>query len=128
MDRLLRGEIPPGGKCDIKTLAREAGIDRTAFYGDRPYARLREEFEARLAAAVREDGTPDQRDAQIGRLKTQATMLRERLARQDAVIAEFIDFKTQALSCIAAQRDEITRLRHEVQRAASVRRLPAATP
>jgi hypothetical protein len=21
MDRLLRGEIPPGGKCDVKTLA-----------------------------------------------------------------------------------------------------------
>ena len=52
MDRFLRGEIPPGGKCDVKTLARESGIDRTAFYGDRPYARLREEFEARLAAAV----------------------------------------------------------------------------
>jgi hypothetical protein len=26
MDRLLRGEIPPGGKCDIKTLALEAGL------------------------------------------------------------------------------------------------------
>jgi hypothetical protein len=25
MDRLLRGEIPPGGNCDIKTLALEAG-------------------------------------------------------------------------------------------------------
>jgi hypothetical protein len=25
MDRLQRGEIPPGGKCDVKTLAREAG-------------------------------------------------------------------------------------------------------
>ncbi len=24
MDRLLRGEIPPGGKCDVKTLAHEA--------------------------------------------------------------------------------------------------------
>jgi hypothetical protein len=23
MDRLLRGEIPPGGKCDVKTLASE---------------------------------------------------------------------------------------------------------
>ncbi len=29
MDRLLRGEIPPGGRCDIKTLADEAGVDRT---------------------------------------------------------------------------------------------------
>jgi len=24
IDRLLSGDIPPGGKCDIKTLAREA--------------------------------------------------------------------------------------------------------
>ncbi|MGW1028515.1 hypothetical protein ACWD4J_33355 [Streptomyces sp. NPDC002577] len=36
MDRLLRGEIPPGGRFDVKTLAREAGADRTAFYGTRP--------------------------------------------------------------------------------------------
>jgi hypothetical protein len=26
MDRLLRGEIPPDGNCDVKTLAREAGF------------------------------------------------------------------------------------------------------
>jgi hypothetical protein len=37
MDRLLRGEIPPGCRCDIKTLAIEASVDRTAFYGTRPY-------------------------------------------------------------------------------------------
>ncbi len=124
MDRLLRGEIPPGGKCDIKTLALESGVDRTAFYGDRPYARLREEFEAKLAAAVQDGDAPDPRDAQIGRLKAQAATLTERLARQDGVIAELSDFKTQALSRIAAQHDEITRLRREVQQAARVRRLP----
>ena len=50
IDRLLAGDIPPGGKCDIKTLAREAAVDRAAFYGTRPYARLREEFEARHQA------------------------------------------------------------------------------
>ena len=48
IDRLLRGDIPSGGRCDIKTLARAAGVDRTAFYGDRPYAHLRAEFEQRL--------------------------------------------------------------------------------
>ncbi|MFF1699968.1 hypothetical protein ACFVXC_41095 [Streptomyces sp. NPDC058257] len=32
MDRLLRGELPPGGRCDLKTLATEAGIDRTGLY------------------------------------------------------------------------------------------------
>ena len=128
MDRLLRGEIPPGGKCDVKTLAREAGVDRTAFYGSRPYARLREEFEAKLAAAGQDGDTPDPRDAQISRLKAQAATLTERLARQDTMIAGLTGFKTQAMSRIAAQHDEITRLRREVQRAASVRRLPAAAP
>jgi hypothetical protein len=32
MDRLLRGELPPGGKCDLKTLAVESGVTRTGFY------------------------------------------------------------------------------------------------
>jgi len=127
MDRLLRGEIPPGGKCDIKTLALESGVDRTAFYGSRPYAGLREEFEAKLAAAVEDGDEPDPRDAQIGRMKTRAATLAERLARQDAVIAELTGFKARALSRIAAQHDEITRLRREVQQAARVRRLPSAT-
>ena len=56
MDRLLRGEIPPGGGCDVKTLAREAGVDRAAFYSDRPYAHLKDEFERRPRATTT---TPD---------------------------------------------------------------------
>ncbi|WP_225812181.1 hypothetical protein [Streptomyces spinosus] len=32
MDRLLRGELPPGGRCNLKTLAAEAGVTRTGFY------------------------------------------------------------------------------------------------
>jgi hypothetical protein len=127
IDRLLRGEIPPGGRCDVKTLALESGIDRTAFYGSRPYARLREEFEAKLAAAVQHGDDPDPRDAQIGKLKTQAATLTERLARRDAAIAGLTDFKAQALSRISAQHDEITRLRREVQQASRVRLLPAPT-
>lgn len=58
MDRLLRGEIPPGGKCDIKTLANEAAVDRTAFYGTRPYAHLRVEFERRVQALSRPARSP----------------------------------------------------------------------
>lgn len=128
MDALLGGDFPPGGKCDIKTLARESGVDRTAFYGTRPYAALREEFETRLAAIRHDGGTPDPREAQIGRLKTQITTLRERLARQDTAIAELTAFKAHALSRLAAQHDEITQLRRDIQQTASVRRLPAATP
>jgi hypothetical protein len=44
------------------------------------------------------------------------------------VIAELSDFRAQALSQIAAQHDEITRLRREVRQAARVRRLPIPAP
>lgn len=128
MDRLLRGELPPRGKCDINTLARQAGVDRTAFYGTRPYASLRAEFESRLAVIRQAGGTPDPREAQISRLKTQIATLKERQARQDAAITELTEFKALALSRLAAQHDEITQLRREVQQAASVRRLPTAAP
>ncbi|MFB8777954.1 hypothetical protein [Streptomyces broussonetiae] len=59
MDRMLRGELPPGGKCDLKTLAAEAGVTRTGFYPKKnrdgterpgPYQHLGEEFERRLRA------------------------------------------------------------------------------
>lgn len=46
-DTLLRGDLPPDGKCDITTLARQAGISRAALY--RTYPHLKEEFERRLA-------------------------------------------------------------------------------
>jgi hypothetical protein len=123
MDRLLRGEIPPGGRCDVKTLATEAGVDRTAFYGDRPYSHLREEFEARLHTLQQQGTVPDTRLAQITRLKAENTALRQRLTERDETIAELTAFRTEALSRLAAQHDEITRLR-TASPAANVRRLP----
>jgi HAMP domain-containing protein len=85
IDRLLRGQIPPGGKCDVMTLAQAAGIDRTAFYGSRPYARLREEFETRMEAMRAADDLPEPRDARVNRLKTEVAVLRQRLTRRWAV-------------------------------------------
>jgi DNA repair exonuclease SbcCD ATPase subunit len=125
MDRLLRGQIPPGGKCDVKTLASEAGMDRTAFYGNRPYARLREEFEARLVTIRETGGLPDPREAQISKLKNEIAALKERLARRDQTISKLTDFRTEALARLAAQHDEITHLRQHHDRTAKVRRLPA---
>jgi hypothetical protein len=124
MGRLLAGDIPPGGKCDVKTLAREAGIDRTAFYGSRPYARLREEFEQRLGELDQAGEQPDPRDAQVARLKEEITRLRERLSQSAGTITELATFRTQALARLAAQHDEIARLRHDLQRAPAIRRLP----
>jgi len=128
MSRLLNGDIPPGGKCDIKTLAVEAGVDRTAFYGSRPYAHLRTEFEQRLEQFRDAGERPDPRDAQVARLKDEIARLKERLAQSDATISELAGFRDQALGRLAAQHDEITRLRQEVRLAAGIRRLPAPVP
>jgi hypothetical protein len=126
MDRLLRGDIPAGGGCDVTTLAREAGVDRTAFYGARPYAHLREEFEQRLQALQRKGEHPDPRDAQVHRLKTTIDTLQQRIARYEQNTAAAAQFRHQALSRLAAQHDEITQLRAALERASNVCRLPTA--
>jgi hypothetical protein len=128
MTRLLNGDIPPGGKYDIKTLAGEAGVDRTAFYGSRPYAHLRTEFEQQLRQLLNAGARPDPRDAQVARLKDEITRLKERLAQSGAAISELAGFRDQALARLAAQHDEIIRLRREVQLAARIRRLPVPFP
>lgn len=125
MTRLLNGDIPPGGKCDVKTLAGEAGVDRTAFYGSRPYAHLRTEFEQRLRELLDAGERPDPRDAQVTRLKGEVTRLKERLTESDSTIGELTGFRSQALARLAAQHNEITHLRQQVRLAARVRRLPA---
>jgi hypothetical protein len=124
IDRLLSGDIPPGGKCDIKTLAREAEVDRAAFYGTRPYAHLREEFEQRLQSRHQAGDIPDRRDAQITRLKDENTTLRQRLADRDTTISTLRGLKDHALARLTAQHDEITRLRTQAKRAATVHLLP----
>lgn len=124
IDRLLRGDIPSGGRCDIKTLAHEAGVDRTAFYGNRPYAHLRAEFEQRLQILQHTGEHPDPRDAQIARLKDEITALKKRLTQSTSTIDELTDLRTQTLAQLAAQHDEITRLRGSVAAANRVPRLP----
>jgi DNA repair exonuclease SbcCD ATPase subunit len=124
MDRLLRGEIPADGNCDIKTLAREAGVDRAAFYGNRPYAHLRIEFEQRLQQLQRDGHTPDPKTAQIERLKADLDTLRTRLAQANTTIDQLTDFRTQALSRLAAQHEEILRLRAAAEANTNVARLP----
>jgi hypothetical protein len=124
MDRLLRGEIPPGGNCDIKTLASEAGVDPTAFYGNRPYAHLRTEFENRLQRVQQDGQIPDPRVAQITRLKNDIDKLKNRLSQADQKIAELADFRAQALSRLAAQHEEVVRLRNAADGANRVIHLP----
>jgi hypothetical protein len=124
MDRLLRGEIPPDGNCDIKTLAHEAGVDRTAFYGSRPYAHLRIEFEHRVQQLRRDGHTPDPKTTQIERLKADVDKLKTSLAQANTTIDQLADFRTQALARLAAQHEEILRLRAVDNPTAKVTRLP----
>jgi chromosome segregation ATPase len=98
-----------------------------AFYGTRPYARLREEFETRLQARQQAGDLPDRRDAQIARLRDEITTLRQRLADRDNTITGLRDFKNRAVAQLAGQHDEINRLRSQNERAAKVRLLPART-
>jgi hypothetical protein len=127
MNQLLAGDIPPDGKCDIKTLAREASVDRTAFYGTRPYNHLRKEFETKLATCQQTGDHPDRRDAQIIRLKTEVATLNARLARRDQTITDLTAFKTEAVARLAAQHEEIHRLRRQTDQATRVHRLPVRT-
>jgi hypothetical protein len=122
-DALLRGDIPPDGKCDVTTLARQAGVSRAALY--RTYPHLKEEFERRLAAVRATGDAPDPRDAQIARLKADNDELRQKLADRDAALRDLEQFKVTALSRLAAQHDDIIRLRQQAATApaANVRAL-----
>lgn len=110
-DALLRGDIPPDGKCDIVTLARQSGVSRAALY--RTYPHLKAEFELRLAAMRSSGTTPDPRDAQITRLKNDNDELRQKLASRDTALRDLEQFKALAISRLAAQHDEIARLRRQ---------------
>jgi len=116
-DALLRGDIPPDGKCDITTLASLAGVSRAALY--RSYPNLKEEFARRLAAVHASGTVPDPRDAQVTRLRAQSDDLRQKLADRDATIRDLEQFRELALSRLAAQHDEITRLRRQLTTAMS---------
>jgi hypothetical protein len=122
IDRLLRGQIPAGGGCDVKTLAQEAGVSRAALY--RSYGHLKEEFERRLAQMRAEGHLPDLKSVQIVRLKDENTALRRRLADRERDVTELTAFKTTAISRLAAQHAEITRLRAALAARGNVRALP----
>lgn len=108
-DRLLRGEIPPGRHCDVKTLAFEAGVSRAALYNT--YRHLKDDFERRRENLRMAGEIADPRDEQIVRLKRRNAKLQERVDKQHAVITELEDFRVLAVSRLAAQHDEIIRLR-----------------
>lgn len=67
---------------------------------------------------------PDTHNPHVTRLEEEIAHLKERLAQSAAVVTDLTDFREQAPARLAAQHDEITRLRHDLQRR-PIRRLPA---
>jgi hypothetical protein len=128
MGQLLTGPIPDGLKCDVKSLCVLSGVPRATLY--RTYPHLKAEFEQERGEAQASGRQPDHRVAQIERLKTETTKLRERLSNKDTEINTLQQFRNEALSRLAAQHEEITALRHQLHaiRSAKVRTLPSATP
>ncbi|MBN9748673.1 hypothetical protein DMP23_47705 [Amycolatopsis sp. A1MSW2902] len=133
MERLLSGTLPAGGRCDLNTLAREAGVPRTGFYpkGNRrgTYQDLSEEFIRRRDQQLANQHRADPRDAQISRLTTENRHLRDRLADQASDLDELRQFRDLAISRLAAQHNEIRSLRAAVEAGDSLGRLrPAPRP
>ncbi|MGH9064351.1 MAG: hypothetical protein ACRD0L_10355, partial [Acidimicrobiales bacterium] len=62
--------------------------------GERAYAHLREQFEARLAQSIRAGDTPDERQGHIARLKHHLATLTKRLGQRDETIDELTEFKS----------------------------------
>jgi hypothetical protein len=119
MDRLLRGDLPPGGHCDVKTFAAEAAVTRNSLYTT--YRHLKDEFEARRQRQRDAGVIADPRQEQIARLKADNAALRERLADRDATIAELTAFRTAAVSQLTAQHEEIQRLRQQITDRGNIR-------
>lgn len=78
---------------------------------------------------MREAGEiPDPREAQLSWLEAENTKLRERLAQSEQAVDELTDFRSQALARLAAQHEEIVRLRESAAGKAKIIRLPAPRP
>ncbi len=121
MDRLLRGEIHSGGACDIKTLATESGISRASLYTT--YSHLKDEFLERRKSVREHVSDTDRRELQILRLKQTVATLHERIREQERDLLALRDFQRLAISRIAAQHEEIVRLRRGLDEKGNVVKL-----
>lgn len=68
---------------------------------------------------------PDPHEAQITRLKAENAELGERLTPSEQTISELKNFRTQTPARLAAQHEEIVRLREAAAGTSRVSRLPA---
>ncbi|MFK0259093.1 hypothetical protein [Streptomyces sp. NPDC090445] len=112
IDRLLAGQIPPGGACDVQTLAREADISRASLY--RTWSHLKDEFEKRRAALWAAGQQPAPCEARIARLRDLNQRLTGKLARTHTALTQVKERHRLLLFVQAAKDDELQRLRREL--------------
>jgi chromosome segregation ATPase len=96
-------------------------VSRAALY--RTYGPLKDEFTRRLAQMQANGNLLDPRAAQIVRLQDENARLRKRLGTCEHQIAELTQFRTTAISRLAAQHDEIGTLRQALASLSNVRAL-----
>lgn len=114
MECILRGDLPPGAKADLKTLAELSGVTRTGFYAKRnrdgtsrpgAYQHLAEELARRLQEFQDAGEIVDPHAAQIVRLKEENALLKDRIARRDGEVAKLTAFRALTISRLAAQHE-----------------------
>lgn len=107
--QLLAGGIPPGGRCDVTTLAELAEISRAALY--RTHRALKDEFDRSLRSRQAAGEVPDPREARIAALKQTVDTLTTRLRERDATITELREHQRRVHSQLLVQHEEILTLR-----------------
>ncbi|MHA7295197.1 hypothetical protein [Arthrobacter sp. HLT1-21] len=107
--RLLDGEVPPGMKRDIASLCSLANVSRATMY--RTYPHLKAEFEQQRSLRDKGGPSPSSPPEQQQRLQSERTRLQFRLAETARKVRELENFKELALSRLAAQNEELLRLR-----------------
>ncbi|MFJ9713986.1 hypothetical protein [Streptomyces sp. NPDC101234] len=112
--------------CDIKTLAREAGISRASLY--RTWGHLRDEFEKRRAVVWAARQQPDPREARIARLRELNQRLTGKLARTHTELTQLKERHRRLLSVLAAKDGELQRLRRELETFSRTSPAPVSEP
>lgn len=124
--RILAGDAAVSdGKLTLKSLAIEAGVPRNYLYRSE-YVTIAEDFERRADALRQSDQTPDKREAQIHRLRTDladATRLSRRY-REERETAR--GERDRAASQIVFLAEQNRLLREQLEGERSVTRLDSA--
>lgn len=106
---LLGGEVPPGMNRDITSLCALSVVPRATMY--RTYPHLKAEFEEQRSRLYETASSPVHKAERHQELQSEKDRLQRKLAEMTSKVHELEDFKSTALSRLAAQHEEILRLR-----------------